>query len=165
MLRLEDDGDRPLQSRHFRVSRTREESKRLNTLRGPAIVVSASGMANGGRIQHHLLHRLSDPATTVLFVGYQAEGTVGRRLLEGAPSVPLLGEEVPVKAAIRQITSFSAHADADELVAWVKSAPAPPRRIALNHGEPPALEALRARLVREVGCEVVVPDLDDEVIV
>lgn len=163
MLHLEENGERPLESRFFRVTKTREESKKLNEARGPMIVISASGMANGGRVQHHLLHRLSDPSTTVLFVGYQAEGTTGRKLLEGAAEIPLLGETVGVKAAIRQITSFSAHADADELLAWVKSAPRPPRRIALNHGEPPALEALAARLRAETGAEVVIPSLGDEV--
>jgi metallo-beta-lactamase family protein len=151
----------PLTAPYFRLCRTRDDSKRLNDEKGPAVIISASGMATGGRVQHHLLHRLGDPRATVLFVGYQAEGTVGRQLLEGAASVHLLGNDVRVKAHVAQIPALSAHADSDELMAWMKTAPKAPNTVFLTHGEPAALDALKERIERELHWNVKVPNLDD----
>jgi metallo-beta-lactamase family protein len=138
--------------------RKRDESKKLNFERGPGIVVSASGMATGGRVLHHLFHRLGDARNTVLFVGYQAEGTLGRRLLEGETDVTVMGEGLTVKAAIRQIPALSAHADANELIAWMRTAPAPPKTLFLTHGEPAAQDAFAARIRTELGWNVHVPE-------
>lgn len=153
----------PLLAPYFRVCRSREDSKKLNEERGPAVVISASGMATGGRILHHLRLRLGDPRSTVLFVGYQAAGTLGRRLVEGAEEVRVLGDVVPVRAHVQQLPALSAHADADGILAWLRTAPRPPKAVYLTHGEPPAQEALRERIERELGWTVVIPEPDDVV--
>ncbi len=129
-----------------------EDSRAINEIQGPAIVVSASGMAEGGRVLHHLRRRLPDPRATVLFVGFQAAGTRGRRLLEGEPEIKIHGQYVPVRAAIRFVAGLSSHADAQELEDWIASAPSPPGEVFLTHGEPQATTALvdrfRARGLR-----------------
>jgi len=141
----------PFAVERFGRCRTRDQSQALNARREPAVIIAGSGMANGGRILHHLRRRLPDPATTVVFVGYQAAGTRGRALLEGAQSLSLLGEEVPVHAQIRRLEMLSAHADRDELVRWGRALPAPPRRVLLNHGEDAARQTLARALQAELG--------------
>ena len=133
------------------------ESKRLNGLAGPAVIIAASGMAESGRILHHLTHHLGDHRNCVLFVGFQAEHTLGRRLQEGATRVSILGEDVERRAEIATIGGYSAHADRSELRAWVRRLGGPVRRAFVVHGEMPALEAM-AILLREEGVrEVIVP--------
>src|SRR5690606_27938745 len=105
---------------------------------GGAIIVAASGMCDGGRIRHHLRQRLPDPRTTVLFIGYQAAGTLGRRLVDGASVVRMFGEEIPVRARIATLEGFSAHADRKSLLAWLRGTRRPPGRTWLVHGEPAA---------------------------
>ena len=161
MQELQNHVGSPLQTPYFTIVRKRDESKKLNDLAGPGIVISASGMATGGRVLHHLYHRLRDARSTVLIVGYQAEGSLGRRLLEGETEVTVLGEPVPVKATIRQVPALSAHADADELIAWLKTAPAPPKTVYLTHGEPAAQDAFAARIRSELGWNVHVPGPDE----
>ena len=161
MRELEEAAGSPLVTPYFTACRAREESKRLNDLKGPAVIVSASGMATGGRILHHLFHRLGQPGTTVLFVGYQAEGTLGRALVSGEREVTVLGEPITVRATIRQMESLSAHADADELMAWLATAPKPPLGVFLTHGEPAAQEALADRVRKELGWTVRIPDQDE----
>jgi metallo-beta-lactamase family protein len=139
-----------------------EESKRLNSLREPCIIVAASGMCEGGRILHHLAHGLGDDRNTVLFVGFQAEGTLGRRLRDGAETVNVFGEPVRVRAEIATLDGFSAHADQAELVAWVSALSPRPRRIFLVHGEPVPAETLAARLRDQLGVEVHVPEKGQE---
>jgi metallo-beta-lactamase family protein len=131
--------------------RTVEESIALNALAGPAIIISASGMATGGRVLHHLAHRLPDPANTVILVGYQADGTRGRRLLDGEPQIRMLGRDIPVKAEVVNVQAFSVHADQAELIRWLGAAPRPPKAVYVVHGEPVAAEALRAAIVTELG--------------
>ncbi|HEX2254568.1 MAG TPA: MBL fold metallo-hydrolase [Thermoanaerobaculia bacterium] len=143
-------GDSPLAADAFVRCRTVDESKRLNSRRRPAVVVAASGMANGGRVVHHLLRRLDDPATSVVFTGYQASGTRGRALLDGADTVGIHGNRVRVKAAIHSLQGLSAHADRSELLRWCEALPGRPARIFLNHGEDPARKALAAEL-QEMG--------------
>lgn len=157
MRSIASEGVDPLAPPLFQATSSVEESKKLNHLDGPAIIISASGMATGGRILHHLRHRLSDPRTTLLFVGYQAEGTRGRRILDGEPEIKIFGEMVPVRAAVRTISSLSAHADADELSIWASEAQAPPRTTFVTHGEPPASEALAKRFSSRFGWSCVVP--------
>ena len=133
-----------------------EESKALNRLTGGAIIVAASGMCDGGRIRHHLRQRLSDPRTTVLFIGYQAAGTLGRRLLEGAPAVRMFGEEVAVRAKIARLDGFSAHADQTALLAWLRGSGQAPDQTYLVHGEPAASAALAKEISSAPGwrCQV-----------
>ena len=126
--------------------RTAGESKQLNDLRGPIIIVSASGMATGGRILHHLRHRLPDPRTTVLLVGFQAAGTRGRALQDGATTVKMFGTEVPVHARVETIHGLSAHADQPETLRWLRGFRRPPRQTYLVHGEPRAADALAAAI-------------------
>jgi metallo-beta-lactamase family protein len=128
-----------------------EESKALNQISDGAIVIAASGMCDGGRIRHHLRHHLPDPRTTVLFVGYQAEGTLGRRLVDGAATVRLFGEEVPVRAEVVMLEGFSAHADRSALLGWLRQMKKPPGEIFLVHGEPAASAALGERIRQELG--------------
>jgi metallo-beta-lactamase family protein len=137
----------PLADDRFSRCRTVDQSKELNDRRESAVIVAASGMATGGRIVHHLAHRLPDSRNTVVFVGYQGVGTRGRALLDGAQSVSIHGQRVPVAAEIAQIQGMSAHAGQSELLRWVDALPARPPRIFLNHGEDTARKALAATLV------------------
>ena len=116
-----------------------------------AVIVASSGMANGGRVVHHLLHRLGDPRSSVVFSGYQAEGTRGRALLDGAETVAIQGQTVWVKARIHQLSSLSAHADRDELLRWCQALPGVPQRVFLNHGEDPARKALAVAVAALAG--------------
>ena len=125
-----------------------KQSKGINHVEGPCLILSASGMATGGRVLHHLARRLPDPRTTVLLVGFQPAGTRGRALQSGAATVRIHGEDVPVKARVTAIGGFSAHADEDEISRWLATFPAPPVRSFLVHGEPAALAAARARMDR-----------------
>ena len=151
----------PLHSGEFRLARTAEESKAINAIRGPILIMSASGMATGGRVLHHLKLRLPDPRTTVLLVGYQAEGTRGRLLQDGAKSLKMLGEVVPVRAHVETIHGLSAHADADGLMRWLRTATRPPKRVFVVHGDPEPAQALAARITDELGWPVVVPAYRD----
>lgn len=136
----------PLAVDRFRRCHTIEESKALNARREPAVIVASSGMATGGRIVHHLANRLSERRNSVVFVGYQAAGTRGRALLDGAQSISIHGRRIPVAAEIVQMQGLSAHGDADDLVRWCQAQPGAPRRIFLNHGEDPARKALAAAI-------------------
>lgn len=135
----------------FRVVGSPDESKQLTASRMPAIVISASGMAEGGRVLHHLKAALPDARNTVLFAGYQGTGTRGRRLVDGEKSVKIHGEWVPVAARIEHIDSMSAHADSDEIMRWLHGFTAPPARTFIVHGEPAAQDALGARIEKELG--------------
>jgi metallo-beta-lactamase family protein len=136
---------------------TIEESMAINEVGGPAVVISASGMATGGRVLHHLAHRLPDARHAVVLVGFQAEGTRGRALAEGAPAVKMLGRYVPVRAEVAAVPAFSVHADRDELLAWLRGAPRAPDAAFVVHGEPAAAEALRHAIERELGWTAAVP--------
>ena len=146
MVRLLAAGIEPLRPRRLQFARSPEQSKAINRVEGPCIILSASGMATGGRVLHHLARRLPDERTTVLLVGFQAAGTRGWSLQSGAATVRLHGQDVPVRARVASLSGFSAHADEAELARWLSARPAPPRRTFLVHGEPVALEAARARL-------------------
>jgi metallo-beta-lactamase family protein len=156
-------GGDPLGLRNIHMVIRVEDSKALNSLRYPAIVISASGMATGGRILHHLAHRLDDHRNTVLLVGYQAAGTRGRALEEGAKSVRIHGRDVAVRARIVSLENTSAHADRSETIAWLRAAKAPPGRIHLVHGEPESMEALADRIRTDLGLETHVPSYQERV--
>jgi metallo-beta-lactamase family protein len=142
------------------VTRSAEDSKRLNHAGGGYVIIAGSGMCTGGRIVHHLRHRLWREEDGVVFVGYQARGTLGRAIVEGADRVKILGEEVAVKASVWTINGFSAHADRDELVSWITRAQA--GRVFLVHGEEHALTALKASLA-EKGVRAEIPELKETV--
>jgi metallo-beta-lactamase family protein len=143
---------------HFQSVTSPKQSAELTASEVPSIVISASGMATGGRVLHHLVRALPDPRDTVLFVGYQAAGTRGRALLDGAQEVKIHGRMVPVKARIAKVDGMSAHADAGEIVRWLRGFERPPGMTYVVHGEPPALEALQARIQRELGWRTHAPD-------
>jgi metallo-beta-lactamase family protein len=142
---------------------TTRESQQVVDRQGPVIVISASGMATGGRVLLHLAAGLPDERNTVLFVGFQAAGTRGRALIEGARQVKMLGRHVPVRATIARLNAMSAHADADEILRWLRTLPAPPGTTYLVHGEPPAQSALQTRIVQELGWHVRVPEHGERV--
>lgn len=150
-----------LTCKETRFIRTREESKALNLRQDPCVIISASGMATGGRVLHHLQRLLPDRRNTVLLVGYQAAGTRGRLLLEGAEDVKMFGERVPVGAKIENIGAFSAHGDMEDLVRWVKSAPRPASTVFLVHGEPDGQAAMAERLKHEIPSRVVIPSFGE----
>jgi metallo-beta-lactamase family protein len=159
---LQREGTNPLRPRRLRLTHTVEESKRLNSRWGePMIVISASGMASGGRVPHHLKRRLPYPENVVAFVGFQAEGTPGRALVDGASSIRIHGEDIEVRATVTRLEAFSAHADHDELLRGVGEAV--PERIALVHGEQDAREALAAGLREAHDVEVLLPGRGDVV--
>jgi len=140
--------------------RSVEESKALNFLNQPAIIISASGMAESGRILHHLANNVEDPRNTILIVGFQAEHTLGRRIEERQPKIRIFGEEYHLRAQVERLTGFSAHADRNALLAWAAAFKKKPLRTFLVHGEEPALSSLAEALRTEVGFERVdIPDL------
>jgi metallo-beta-lactamase family protein len=159
MRALREAGIAPFRPARLHLARTVEESKDINHVEPPAIVLSASGMASGGRVVHHLKRRLPFSQNLVAFVGYQAEGTLGRSLVDGATRVHIHGDEVEVRAEVVSLDLFSAHADQEELLRWVREAA--PERIALVHGEDEGRRALAAALVGSFGGEVLLPRRGD----
>jgi metallo-beta-lactamase family protein len=150
----------PLGFRHLRYNRDVEGSKRLNKLETPAIIISASGMCEAGRILHHLKHNIDDPRSMVLFVGYQAENTLGRKILEGQDPVPIFGEEYPVRAQVKRAEGYSAHADRTELLDWAAriSSQGDLKRVFLVHGEEEGLTALADGLREQGVSQVDIPE-------
>jgi metallo-beta-lactamase family protein len=136
---------------------TSESSKALNDIKHPCIIISASGMATGGRILHHLYHRLPNKNDTVLFAGYQAEGSRGRRILEGEPSVKIFGEQVPVKCNVRVVNGLSAHADQSELLQWLGNFKSSPKMTFITHGEKDAATAF-SKKIEELGWSTIIPE-------
>jgi metallo-beta-lactamase family protein len=151
----------PLATRNFTLVQGRGGSKLLNNVQGPGIIISASGMATGGRVLYHLTRWLPDPASTVIFAGYQAAGTRGRRLQDGETEIRIHGETVPVRAHIESITSLSAHADADEIMRWLSGFKRPPRKTFVVHGESDSAAALRNRITNELGWDAVIPTQEE----
>lgn len=135
-----------------------EESQRLNSLQGPAIILAASGMATGGRVIHHLKTFAPNPRHTILFAGFQAAGTRGAAMLAGVDSIKIHGEYYPVRAEVDYISNLSAHADRNEIMQWLKGFEAPPRKTFITHGEPVAADAMRHLIEEKLGWDVVVPD-------
>lgn len=141
-----------------KVTHSVEESKAIDARRGPMIVISASGMATGGRVLHHLKVFAPHHRNTILFSGFQAAGTRGAAMLGGAETIRIHGGDIPVRAEVRALDGLSAHADADELIAWVRRMPDAPHRVYLTHGEPAAAAALRLRIQNELQWEAEVPE-------
>jgi metallo-beta-lactamase family protein len=149
-------GEDPLSRNLFNHCRSVADSKRINERREPAVIVASSGMATAGRVVHHLMHWLGDERSAVVFTGYQAHGTRGRALLEGADSVAIHRRHFRVRARVSSLQGLSAHADREELLRWCRELPAAPSRVYLNHGEDPARKALEACLEEELGWRTVV---------
>jgi metallo-beta-lactamase family protein len=147
MTELEKAGGNPMYTQRVQFARTVEESKAINDYRFPSIIISANGMATGGRILHHLAQRLPDERNSVVFVGFQAAGTRGRALSEGAHQVRIFGQDYPVRAAVQVIDSFSAHGDYSEILRWLSGFKQAPRRTFLVHGEPKAIDAMKEHIV------------------
>jgi metallo-beta-lactamase family protein len=161
-LALIEHGDRPLDFPGLHLTRSAQESVALNTRPGAAVIVAASGMCTGGRIVHHLRHHADDPATQIVVVGYQAQGTPGRALVDGARSITVLGRPIRVAASVHTLGGFSAHADQTRLMRWAFGFRAARPRTFLIHGEDQARQALAARLRKELGFEVSLPVVGDE---
>ncbi|TBR23859.1 MBL fold metallo-hydrolase [bacterium] len=155
---LKSSSDCPIRARTTRLVKKAEDSKKLNNQRGPAIIISASGMATSGRITHHLKNRLPDKNNLVLLVGYQAVGTRGRDLLEGKPFVRIHGEQVEVRAEVKAINGLSAHGDSDDIMKWLGSAKVAPKKVFLVHGEDEGLSAMAKRVTDELHVPWHIPD-------
>ena len=156
LRRVAASGERPFAPKRVRICKSAGDSKRLNDTDGPGIIIAGSGMATGGRILHHFARRLPDERTTVLFVGYQAAGTRGRLLREGARAMKMLGQSVPVRATIMASDSYSAHADQGEILRWLGGFTRPPETTYIVHGEPDAAAALQAQIASQLKWRAVV---------
>ncbi|MCU0857883.1 MAG: MBL fold metallo-hydrolase [Pontiellaceae bacterium] len=146
------------------MSSTVDQSKAINHIKGTAVIIAGSGMCTGGRIKHHLKNNISRPESTILFVGYQSIGTLGRLISDGTNPVRIFGEEHAVKARIEKISGFSAHADQNELIRWVSSLRKAPRRIFITHGEPDAANTFKKLLSEKTGWLCTVPEYKQAVI-
>ncbi|HJV60745.1 MAG TPA: MBL fold metallo-hydrolase [Albitalea sp.] len=141
-----------------RIVNSVEESKRLNAMKWPAVIISASGMASGGRVVHHLKSFAPDARNSIVFAGYQAAGTRGAAMVGGATTIKIHGEWIPVRAEVALLDGLSAHADRDDLLAWISALPRPPRRIYVTHGEPEAADSLRQAIEERHGWTCTVPE-------
>lgn len=155
---IDEESANPFLHKNLHYNKSQEASMSLNDHRGDAIIISASGMATGGRILHHLYHRLPNEQDSIIFVGYQAEGTRGRRLLEGETTSRMYGIDVQVKAKIHYIEGLSAHADQEELIEWAEGFASKPKITFLIHGEKEASEALSGKLKEELDWNTIVPE-------
>jgi metallo-beta-lactamase family protein len=160
-LLLQDGGKDPFGYNMLRYTHSPEESKELNNLRRPAIIISASGMCEGGRVLHYLRRNIGDPETTILFVGFQAENTLGRKLLQGDKIARIYGEEHEVRAKMEEIDGYSAHADESELLDFIAAIPNKPKSVFVVHGEPDATKAMAAGLYKLGIKNVIVPERGD----
>jgi metallo-beta-lactamase family protein len=142
----------------LRVVRTVQESMAINAMKGPAVIMSTSGMCTAGRIKHHLAHHIGNPACTILFVGYQAQGTLGRQILDGNREVRIHGINRLVRAQVQQIQGISGHADRDGLLKWLGHFQKPPRQLFITHGEPEASLSLAEEVRNKFGWNVTVPE-------
>ena len=150
---------------HLRICETAEESRALNSQASSTVIISASGMADAGRILHHLKHNLWRPESTILFVGYQAEGSLGRRLIDGVKRVKVMGEEIAVKANIQMLEGFSAHADMNQILDWLAPIQEPnPARVFVVHGEPSASESLAEQIEKRFKLKTYIPFFGDSIV-
>lgn len=158
------EGKNPLKIKQVRFTLTREESAMINNIKGPAVVISASGMADAGRIKHHLRHNIWRPGASIVFVGFQAKGTVGRKIVDGAKRVNILGEELAIKARIFTINGFSGHAGQDQLLDWLSNFNTSRLQVFLVHGEYSGQQVLADLIRKRYGWTVHIPDYLEELI-
>ena len=164
MLELLRRHESPFDFQGLKMTRTVDQSKAINHIRGTVIVIAGSGMCTAGRIKHHLVKNIDRPESTVLFVGYQAVGTLGRRIVDGDDEVRILGQYYQVRARVAQISGFSAHADRDELMKWLSRLQKPPRHLFITHGEVEAAKAFAELVKEKKGWNLSVPTYQEEVI-
>lgn len=157
-------GQHPCDLPGLTMSNTTDQSKAIGHIKGTAIIIAGSGMCTGGRIKHHLKSNISRPESTILFVGYQAVGTLGRIILDGVDPIRIFGEEHAVKARIEKISGFSAHADQNELIRWISALQKPPRHVFVTHGEPDAAGAFKDLLAEKTGWSCSTPEYQQEII-
>jgi metallo-beta-lactamase family protein len=157
MKMLLDEHHDPLRPALLQFVRDRNQSQAINSQSGPMVVIAGSGMCNGGRVVHHLLHRLGREDTILLFTGYQAEGTLGRKICDGEPVVEILGQEVQIEARVEKLSSLSAHADQGEIMRWLSHFKSAPRQTFIVHGEPQAQGILSEKIRSELEWDVVIP--------
>lgn len=164
MMALIRQGKSPFDFPGLTMVRTVDQSKAINYITGSAMIIAGSGMCTGGRIKYHLVRNISRPESTILFVGYQAMGTLGREIISGGKEVRILGEKHPVRARVAQIHGFSAHADRDELFRWLSTLQRPPRHLFVIHGESETAWQFADFLREKTGWEISVPGYRDEII-
>ncbi|MDF3128664.1 MBL fold metallo-hydrolase [Kiritimatiellaeota bacterium B1221] len=157
-MALLESGHHPCNFSGLKMAKSRDQSKAINQIKGTICVIAGSGMCTGGRIKHHLLSNISREESTILFVGYQAEGTLGRHILSGPEEVRIMGQMCPVKARIAQINGFSGHADQTELKHWMSGLDPQPQKILINHGEEKVAMGFASDLAEETGAECYAPE-------
>ncbi len=153
----------PLRTASMRTASTRDESKQVNNMKGPRIIISASGMLTGGRVLHHATRVLPDENATIIFVGYQAAGTTGRRVQDGEREVKIMKHWVPVRCVIEKVEGFSAHADWKAVIRWLEGLPEAPKMVFTTHGEPESATAMAEHIRERFGWNVVVPEYEQTV--
>jgi metallo-beta-lactamase family protein len=146
----------------LKMVQTVDESKALNHISGTTMIIAGSGMCTGGRIKHHLITNITRPESTILFVGYQAIGTLGRQVVDGAKQVRILGQHYPVRAKIAEIHGFSSHADRNELLRWITNLKSAPRRVFVVHGESRAIKKFGQFLAGKTGWDISMPEYEAE---
>ena len=149
----------------LKMVRSTKESKAISNVRGTAMIIAGSGMCTGGRVKHHLVNNISRPESTILFVGYQATGTLGRRIINGETPVRILGQNYHVKARIARLHGFSGHADKDELLGWLKNFKTPPKKVFVVHGESEVAHSFAKYVTQETGFETIVPTYQQEIVI
>ncbi len=153
----------PLKTGSMKTTTSRDESKKVNDMKGVRIIISASGMMSGGRVMHHAMRILPNENATLVFVGYQAAGTVGRRVQDGEKEVRIMKNWIPVRCHIERVEGFSAHADWQAVLKWLEGLPAAPQKVFTTHGEPDAAEAMAQHIRERFGWDVVVPQYEQTV--
>jgi metallo-beta-lactamase family protein len=148
----------------LKMAGTTDESKAINHIKEPVIIIAGSGMCTGGRVKHHLVNNITGPENTIMFVGYQAMGTLGRRIVDGEEKVRILGQEYPVKARVVRVNGFSSHADKNELLKWLSCLGKPPKKVFIVHGESDSAKQFGDFIVEKTGWKVAVPAYQDEII-
>jgi metallo-beta-lactamase family protein len=157
LLQMVRDAQAPYQYPNLKFVRTAEQSKQINFVNEPCVIMSSSGMCNAGRIKHHLKHNIEKPEATILFVGHQGVGTLGRQIVDGARRVRIHGRDFAVRAKISQVYGFSGHADHDGLMRWISHFQRPPKRVFLTHGEEPVALKLAAEITQTLKFDVRAP--------
>lgn len=164
-LKLINIGNNPLDFRNLKFTRTVEESKQINFSKESKVIISASGMCTAGRIKHHLKHNLWRKESSIVFVGYQANGTLGRRIKEGEKVVKIFGEEIQVNAEIHSLEGFSGHADKEGILQWIKSFKSKPQKIFVVHGEEEATEEISRKIKEELNIVTYIPELGESLFI
>ena len=153
----------PFSLPNLQFTASSQQSRSINHIRGTAVIIAGSGMCTGGHIKQHLVHNIDRRESTLLFVGYQAAGTLGREIVGGAKRVRIMGSQRPVRAKVRQIHGFSAHADRDELARWMRGFGTTPKRIFVTHGEEESALSYAELLRADHNLDAVVPEYDQEI--